>query len=152
MGPCRSGIPEDIQLFFLIQLFQCSVDVLYDTYFALRGTRSYCAAFSFKTTIRGPSSSIIQAPSWPAQRPCFMLHGTGEECGSGHRHGHGWYGSQDRMTKWTEIAVKGDLTSPSPRRYHPANVVGMMAIIGGSNGKDCFSEVWVSTFVRARFC
>ncbi|KAH7869018.1 uncharacterized protein C8R40DRAFT_1177144 [Lentinula edodes] len=32
---------------------------------------------------------------------------------------------------------------PSPRGYHTANLVGnMMIIVGGSDGKDCFAEIW----------
>ncbi|KAF9076583.1 hypothetical protein BDP27DRAFT_1313577 [Rhodocollybia butyracea] len=32
---------------------------------------------------------------------------------------------------------------PSPRGYHTANLVGnMMIVVGGSDGKDCFAEVW----------
>ncbi|KAL0574766.1 hypothetical protein V5O48_007193 [Marasmius crinis-equi] len=32
---------------------------------------------------------------------------------------------------------------PSPRGYHTANLIGnMMIVIGGSDGKDCFAEVW----------
>ncbi|KAJ3790652.1 galactose oxidase [Lentinula aff. detonsa] len=32
---------------------------------------------------------------------------------------------------------------PSPRGYHTANLVGnMMIVVGGSDGKDCFAEIW----------
>ncbi|KAJ4472122.1 galactose oxidase [Lentinula aciculospora] len=32
---------------------------------------------------------------------------------------------------------------PGPRGYHTANLIGnMMIVVGGSDGKDCFAEVW----------
>ncbi|KAJ3773979.1 hypothetical protein FB446DRAFT_730682 [Lentinula raphanica] len=32
---------------------------------------------------------------------------------------------------------------PTPRGYHTANLVGnMMIVVGGSDGKDCFAEIW----------
>ena len=43
--------------------------------------------------------------------------------------------------KWTLVETKGN--PPAPRGYHTANVVGnVMVIVGGSNGLECFSDVW----------
>ena len=40
-------------------------------------------------------------------------------------------------------AKDGSTIFPSPRGYHTANLVGnMMIVIGGSDGNNCFSEVW----------
>jgi UDP-N-acetylglucosamine:LPS N-acetylglucosamine transferase len=46
----------------------------------------------------------------------------------------------DKM-RWEEIKVKG--RKPTARGYHTANLVGnVMVVMGGSDGKDCFSDVW----------
>lgn len=42
--------------------------------------------------------------------------------------------------KWTLIKTK---EPPPPRGYHTANLVGsVMVVVGGSDGKECFSDVW----------
>ncbi|KAF8556775.1 galactose oxidase [Imleria badia] len=42
--------------------------------------------------------------------------------------------------KWTLIETEGP---PAPRGYHTANLVGsVMVVMGGSDGKECFSDVW----------
>ncbi|KDQ17093.1 hypothetical protein BOTBODRAFT_156457 [Botryobasidium botryosum FD-172 SS1] len=44
--------------------------------------------------------------------------------------------------QWTELETVGN--RPGARGYHTANLVGeMMVVIGGSDGKECFSDVWV---------
>jgi N-acetylneuraminic acid mutarotase len=46
----------------------------------------------------------------------------------------------DRM-RWDKLDVRGP--RPCARGYHTANVVGdVMIIIGGSDGKECFMDVW----------
>lgn len=43
--------------------------------------------------------------------------------------------------KWTEIPTSA--TRPGPRGYHTANLIGnMMIIVGGSDGKECFTDIW----------
>ncbi|KIJ61244.1 hypothetical protein HYDPIDRAFT_116246, partial [Hydnomerulius pinastri MD-312] len=43
--------------------------------------------------------------------------------------------------KWSQIQTYGD--PPAPRGYHTANLVGnVMVIVGGSDGRECFSDVW----------
>jgi len=33
---------------------------------------------------------------------------------------------------------------PGPRGYHTANLVGnIMIVVGGSDGRECFSDIWV---------
>ncbi|EIW76831.1 galactose oxidase [Coniophora puteana RWD-64-598 SS2] len=50
-------------------------------------------------------------------------------------------GSVDKL-KWEKVETGGD-EKPSPRGYHTANLVGdIMVVIGGSDGKECFSDVW----------
>jgi Rab9 effector protein with kelch motifs len=47
----------------------------------------------------------------------------------------------DRM-RWELIETKGK--KPSPRGYHTANLVGsVMVVVGGSDGRECFSDVWL---------
>lgn len=49
--------------------------------------------------------------------------------------------SNTAKMKWERIETGGD--SPTPRGYHTANLVGnIMIIVGGSDGKDCFSAIW----------
>lgn len=46
----------------------------------------------------------------------------------------------ERM-RWTQQATKGK--APVARGYHTANLVGnVMVIMGGSDGTECFSDVW----------
>jgi len=43
--------------------------------------------------------------------------------------------------KWEEVVIMGK--KPNARGYHTANVVGnVMIIVGGSDGKECFSDIW----------
>jgi Galactose oxidase, central domain/Kelch motif len=47
----------------------------------------------------------------------------------------------ERM-KWELLKTHGE--RPGPRGYHTANLVGnIMIVIGGSDGRDCFSDIWV---------
>lgn len=44
--------------------------------------------------------------------------------------------------RWEKIETKGK-HQPTPRGYHTANVIGnMMVVVGGSDGKECFSDIW----------
>ncbi|KAI0052434.1 galactose oxidase [Auriscalpium vulgare] len=50
-------------------------------------------------------------------------------------------GTLERM-KWDQVNIVGR-KKPSPRGYHTANLVGnMMIVIGGSDGRECFSDIW----------
>lgn len=50
--------------------------------------------------------------------------------------------SPEKM-KW-EGPLKTHGPRPGPRGYHTANLVGnIMIVIGGSDGRDCFSDIWV---------
>jgi len=49
--------------------------------------------------------------------------------------------SVDRM-RWEQVAVVGH-KRPSSRGYHTANLVqNVMIVIGGSNGRGCFQDIW----------
>lgn len=44
--------------------------------------------------------------------------------------------------RWEQIKTSG--SRPGPRGYHTANLVGnIMIIVGGSDGRECFSDIWV---------
>ncbi|CAE7146201.1 unnamed protein product [Rhizoctonia solani] len=46
--------------------------------------------------------------------------------------------------RWEQIKPQGSGPLPSPRGYHTSNLVGnVMVIIGGSDGRDCYDDIWV---------
>lgn len=50
-------------------------------------------------------------------------------------------GTTSRPMRWTELPTHGK--KPTPRGYHTANLVGnIMVVIGGSDGKESFTDVW----------
>ena len=49
-------------------------------------------------------------------------------------------GPTERM-RWEHIETRG--RRPLPRGYHTANLVGnVMVVVGGSDGRECFSDIW----------
>ncbi|KAF7791577.1 hypothetical protein EIP86_002593 [Pleurotus ostreatoroseus] len=49
-------------------------------------------------------------------------------------------GAVERM-RWEQLQTRG--RKPSPRGYHTANLVGnVMVVMGGSDGRECFSDMW----------
>ena len=52
--------------------------------------------------------------------------------------------------KWELVTASGKM--PSPRGYHTANLVGnVMVVMGGSDGKECFSDIWCLNLGARRF-
>ena len=50
-------------------------------------------------------------------------------------------GSSGSALKWSLMKTRGE--PPAPRGYHTANLIGnVMVIMGGSDGRECFSDVW----------
>jgi len=50
-------------------------------------------------------------------------------------------GSGIEKMRWEKIETRG--RKPSERGYHTANLIGnVMVIIGGSDGRECFSDIW----------
>jgi Rab9 effector protein with kelch motifs len=48
--------------------------------------------------------------------------------------------STDKM-RWEQVEIEGK--KPTARGYHTANLVGnIMVVIGGSDGRECFSDIW----------
>lgn len=61
--------------------------------------------------------------------------------------GHSAIPSQMR---WEKVRIEGP--APGPRGYHTANIVGnVMVIIGGSDGKEGFDDVWCLHLGKCRF-
>jgi len=53
----------------------------------------------------------------------------------------------DRM-RWEKVETRG--RKPSERGYHTANLVGnVMVVIGGSDGRECYSDIWCLTLDTA---
>ncbi|KAF8488741.1 galactose oxidase [Gautieria morchelliformis] len=49
--------------------------------------------------------------------------------------------------RWEPVDVRGP--KPRPRGYHTANLIGdSVVIIGGSDGSECFEDVWVLSLER----
>lgn len=47
----------------------------------------------------------------------------------------------EKAMRWEEVETSGK--KPSARGYHTATLIGnVMVIIGGSDGKECFTDVW----------
>ncbi|KZT25033.1 galactose oxidase [Neolentinus lepideus HHB14362 ss-1] len=54
-------------------------------------------------------------------------------------------GPIERM-RWEQAETYGK--KPNPRGYHTANLVGeVMIIVGGSDGRECFSDIWCLNLV-----
>lgn len=67
----------------------------------------------------------------------------GGPCGGGHTSGGSGKNKDGSVNmKWEQIETKG-IKKPGPRGYHTANLIGnIMVVIGGSDGKDSFDELW----------
>lgn len=62
---------------------------------------------------------------------------------SSYSYGGGSFGgsSANGSLRWTLVETQGE--PPAPRGYHTANLVGnVMIVVGGSDGRECFSDVW----------
>ena len=50
-------------------------------------------------------------------------------------------GSSSKPMRWEEVKTQGP--KPGARGYHTANLIGsIMVVIGGSDSKECFTDVW----------
>jgi hypothetical protein len=59
----------------------------------------------------------------------------------GHRSYGGSFGGSAGGLRWSPVETQGE--PPAPRGYHTANLVGnVMIVVGGSDGRECFSDVW----------
>lgn len=57
--------------------------------------------------------------------------------------------SVERM-RWEVIPTKGK--KPTARGYHTANLVGnVMVVVGGSDGRECFSDIWCLNLGASRY-
>ena len=52
--------------------------------------------------------------------------------------------------KWTKVEIQGN-KQPSARGYHTANLVrNIMIVVGGSDGRECFSDIWCLNLGKIR--
>lgn len=52
--------------------------------------------------------------------------------------------------RWVQVETRGK--KPMPRGYHTANLVGnVMVVVGGSDGRECFSDIWCLNLGRCTF-
>ncbi len=52
--------------------------------------------------------------------------------------------------KWELMKTEGKM--PSPRGYHTANLIGnVMVVVGGSDGRECFSDIWCLNLGKLKF-
>src|SRR6266545_5991155 len=118
------------------------------------GPAYYSSVYIFDTTTRrwhrphiapGPSPSPRRAHSAVYYRNKIWVFGGGNglfalsdlwtldiSCG---------LSSSSRSMRWEEIQTTG--LKPTPRGYHSANFIGnIMVVLGGSDSKECYTEVW----------
>ncbi|OJA20944.1 hypothetical protein AZE42_03498 [Rhizopogon vesiculosus] len=61
--------------------------------------------------------------------------------GTHRSYGGSFGGSASGGLRWSLLETTGK--APAPRGYHTANLVGnVMIVVGGSDGRECFSDVW----------
>jgi hypothetical protein len=62
---------------------------------------------------------------------------------------HGMGTNSARPMRWEEMQTTGP--KPNSRGYHTANLIGnVMVVIGGSDSKECFTDVWCLNLGRFR--
>ncbi|KAJ7584764.1 galactose oxidase [Mycena floridula] len=112
-----------------------------------QGTTYYDTVYIFDTVLRRWSHPVITGEIPPPRRAHTAVLYQGKIWVFGGGNGMTalndvWCLDMSPKIKWTRIKTRG--TPPSVRGYHTANLVGpMMVIVGGSDGKDCFSEIWI---------
>ncbi len=61
----------------------------------------------------------------------------------------GGAGTHSRPMRWEGVETHGK--KPGPRGYHTANLVGnTMVVIGGSDGKESFTDIWCLNLGKSR--
>lgn len=85
---------------------------------------------------------------WTLDISGLLQYGYGYNYGGYYGGGHGGRNGSSRnkdgsiTMKWELVETKG-VKKPGSRGYHTANLVGnIMVVIGGSDGKDGFDELW----------
>jgi len=92
----------------------------------------------------GPGGMGVQAPLSGSATPTSHY-----PPGSGPRASRGSAGTETpehrKALRWEEVHTSGG--KPGPRGYHSATLVGdVMIVVGGSDGKECFTDIWLLNF------
>ncbi|KAF8904757.1 hypothetical protein CPB84DRAFT_1772753 [Gymnopilus junonius] len=118
------------------------------------GSKYYDSVYVLDTTSRRwTRPSIVPGPSPAARRAHSAVYYKGKVWVFGGGTGltalndlwtldvAGGTGTPNKPMQWKEIQTTGK--KPGPRGYHTANLVGnIMVVIGGSDGKESFTDVW----------
>ncbi|KAG6823525.1 hypothetical protein H0H92_009902 [Tricholoma furcatifolium] len=118
------------------------------------GIKYFNDVYVFDTTTRHWSTPVIVGPAPPPRRAhTAVLHGQKIWIFGG---GTGLHALNDVWTldvssftrmKWEQVQTSG--RTPKNRGYHTANLVrNLMVVVGGSDGKDFFTDVWCLDLVE----
>ncbi|KAF7345077.1 hypothetical protein MVEN_01671200 [Mycena venus] len=113
-----------------------------------QGSTYYDSIYVLDTVTRRWSRPAVSGPKPPPRRAHtgVLYHGKIYMFGGG----NGMTALNDVWTldvsnvakmRWEELQTSG--RKPSHRGYHTANLIGnVMIVVGGSDGKDCFNDIW----------
>ncbi|KAF8183747.1 hypothetical protein K438DRAFT_1599345 [Mycena galopus ATCC 62051] len=113
-----------------------------------QGSTYYDSIYVLDTVTRRWSRPTVAGPKPPPRRAHtgVLYHGKIYMFGGG----NGMTALNDVWTldvtniakmRWEELQTTG--RKPSHRGYHTANLIGnVMIVVGGSDGKDCFNDIW----------
>jgi hypothetical protein len=113
-----------------------------------QGSTYYDSIYVLDTITRRWSRPTVSGPTPPPRRAHtgVLYHGKIFMFGGGNGMtalNDVWTLDVSNMAKmrWEEVPTTG--RKPSHRGYHTANLIGnIMIVVGGSDGKDCFSDIW----------
>ncbi|KAJ7468667.1 hypothetical protein FB451DRAFT_1136843 [Mycena latifolia] len=113
-----------------------------------QGSTYYDSIYVLDTVTRRWSRPTVTGPTPPPRRAHtgVLYHGKIYMFGGGNGMtalNDVWTLDVSNMSKlrWEEVQTIG--RKPSHRGYHTANLIGnIMIVVGGSDGKDCFNDIW----------
>ncbi|KAJ7717580.1 hypothetical protein B0H16DRAFT_1338042 [Mycena metata] len=113
-----------------------------------QGSTYYDSIYVFDTVTRRWSRPAVTGPTPPPRRAHTGVLYQGKIYMFGGGNGMTalndvWTLDVSNITKlrWEEVQTSG--RKPGHRGYHTANLIGnVMIVVGGSDGKDCFNDIW----------
>ncbi|KAJ7030160.1 hypothetical protein C8F04DRAFT_739155 [Mycena alexandri] len=113
-----------------------------------QGSTFYDSTYVLDTITRCWSRPPVTGPTPQARRAHTAVHYQGKIYIFGGGNGKSalndlWTLDVSNITKlhWQELETSG--RKPKHRGYHTANLIGnAMIVVGGSDGKDCFDDIW----------
>ncbi|KAJ7619469.1 galactose oxidase [Roridomyces roridus] len=113
-----------------------------------QGSTYYDSVYILDTITRRWTRPVVSGPKPPPRRAHtgVLYHGKIYMFGGGNGMtalNDVWTLDVSNMSKlrWEELQTIG--RKPSHRGYHTANLIGnIMIVVGGSDGKDCFNDIW----------